>query len=199
LKDAVLIQADVVDIAADSPKPSDVFLVDTNVWFWTAYSKASITKSYRATYASYLTKALAAGSRLYVSGLSQAELIHVIEKAEMELFGKTKELKEFRYNFPAQRTMVVSEATTAWSVVQNMAVTVDVLVDDDMHKRTLARLSTCTMDAYDLISAEVMFEEGIPQVLTSDMDFASVPGITLFTANQRVLLAAQSDKKLLVR
>jgi hypothetical protein len=55
------------------------------------------------------------------------------------------------------------------------------------------------MDAYDLISAEVMFEEGIPQVLTSDMDFASVPGITLFTANQRVLLAAQSDKKLLVR
>ncbi len=194
-----MIQAEVVDITADSPKQSDVFLVDTNVWFWTAYSKASISRSYKAAYASYLKKALTVGSRLYVSGLSQAELIHVIEKAEMELFGQTRDIKDFRYNFPGQRAMVVSEAGTAWSVVQNMAVTVDVLVDDDMHRRTLARLSRCTMDAYDLISAEVMFKEGIPQVLTSDMDFASVPGITLFTANQGVLLAAKNENKLIVR
>lgn len=28
------IRADVVDIRQDHPKPDDVFLVDTNVWYW---------------------------------------------------------------------------------------------------------------------------------------------------------------------
>ena len=35
------IQANVVDIRKDLPKSNDVFLVDTNVWYWITYTRAS--------------------------------------------------------------------------------------------------------------------------------------------------------------
>ena len=35
------VQAEVVDISADTPKTEDAFLVDTNVWYWLTYSRAS--------------------------------------------------------------------------------------------------------------------------------------------------------------
>jgi hypothetical protein len=54
------IQAEVVDIAGDSPVESDIFLVDTNVWFWTAYSRASLSSNYKVGYDIYLKQALAA-------------------------------------------------------------------------------------------------------------------------------------------
>jgi len=35
------VQAEVVDIRTDRPRATDIFLVDTNVWFWTTYAIAS--------------------------------------------------------------------------------------------------------------------------------------------------------------
>ena len=37
------ILADVVDIRNDTPKSDDVFMVDTNVWYFTTYTKASLS------------------------------------------------------------------------------------------------------------------------------------------------------------
>lgn len=37
------IQANIVQLATDSPRPSDTFLVDTNVWFWTTYTRAGLS------------------------------------------------------------------------------------------------------------------------------------------------------------
>jgi hypothetical protein len=36
------IKANVVNILEDLPKANDTFLVDTNIWFWMTYSKATI-------------------------------------------------------------------------------------------------------------------------------------------------------------
>ena len=35
------VQAEVVNINVDTPRAEDVFMVDTNVWYWLTYSKAS--------------------------------------------------------------------------------------------------------------------------------------------------------------
>jgi hypothetical protein len=35
------VQADVVDITTDSPQKGDIFLVDTNIWYWLTYPQAS--------------------------------------------------------------------------------------------------------------------------------------------------------------
>jgi hypothetical protein len=193
------VQADVIDISTDSPQASDIFLVDTNVWYWTAYSKASLSSYYRSDYDAYLKKALVAGAKLYVSGLSQSELMHSIERTERELFNPSIPAKEFRHNHAAQRTTVVTEVTTAWGVVKNIAEIIDLRVDAGMTQRVITRCHSCAMDGYDLISAEAMFQHAILQVLTDDGDFAVVGGVRLFTANRNVLTAARSQGRLLVR
>jgi hypothetical protein len=37
------VQAEVVDIWSDAPKNNDIFLVDTNAWYWYTYTNASIS------------------------------------------------------------------------------------------------------------------------------------------------------------
>ena len=81
------IQADVIDIISDNPRQEDIFLVDTNVWYWQTYTKASILSKpwnqYQVQqYPSYLNKALAANSLLSYCGLSLMELVHSVERSE---------------------------------------------------------------------------------------------------------------------
>jgi hypothetical protein len=44
-----------------------------------------------------------------------------------------------------------------------------------------------------------MKNPGVVQVITEDGDFASVPGMRVFTANRSVMSAACSEGKLLIR
>jgi hypothetical protein len=85
------VQAEVVDIRSDSPKKEDIFLVDTNAWYWYTYTNASISsRPYQITdYPSYLAKAISANSLLLYCGLSLAELAHNIEQVERKIFSST--------------------------------------------------------------------------------------------------------------
>ena len=85
------VQAEVVDIRSDAPKNDDIFLVDTNAWYWYTYTNASISsRSYQITeYPSYIAKAISATSLLLYCGLSLAELAHNIEQTEREIFSPT--------------------------------------------------------------------------------------------------------------
>ena len=38
------VKATVVDIRADTPSYNDTFLVDTNVWYWMLYARASLAE-----------------------------------------------------------------------------------------------------------------------------------------------------------
>jgi len=63
------IQADVIDIKNDIPQKSDIFLVDTNVWFWRAYANAGFNakpaqQQNRRNYFNYLNLALLNGATL---------------------------------------------------------------------------------------------------------------------------------------
>ena len=96
------IEADVVDIGADTPKASDAFLVDTNVWFWIAYPNAgqSATPYQLMSYPSYVNSALGKGAKICRTGLSLAELSHRIEKTEYDIYRSyvnAIELKEYRH------------------------------------------------------------------------------------------------------
>jgi hypothetical protein len=119
------VQADVVDITADTPKAGDVFLVDTNVWYWLTYPNAtSFIPSQLSEYPGYLNKALGAQSRIHHSGLSLAELAHLIEKTEREIYGKAVgqiKPKEYRHNLSGERSRVYSEIQAAWGQVTALA------------------------------------------------------------------------------
>lgn len=208
-----IVQAEVVDISADTPMAQDVFLVDTNVWYWMTYTRASQSArrpaSYQTSrYPKYTNAALGAGARVFQSGLSLAELTHLIEKAEYEIFAQANPTvfpdpkrfdKSFRHDCLLERRQVVSEIQAAWAQVTNMAEPLTVTIDSPTATAALNRLQTEKVDGYDLFILESMRSLGVVQVITDDGDFATVSGIQVFTANRNVIQAARDQGRLITR
>jgi len=202
-----IIAAEVVDARQDCPSSSDTFLIDSNVWYWLTYTKASLVQGYHAKrrtadYSAFLNKAIAGRARLCRCGLSLAELAHLIEKSEREIFEKTHGKiysKEFRHNYLQERATVVSEVAAAWGQVKSMAIPLNLLLNDGVTDGALSRFIKDALDGYDLFFLEAMIKNKVPQFVTDDGGFATVAGIRVFTANQNVIIAAQSQGKLLTR
>jgi hypothetical protein len=197
------VQAEVVDITTDIPRSEDTFFVDTNVWYWMTYPKAnSNVPNQLAEYPGYLNKALGAGSTIHHSGLSLAELAHLIEKTEREIYERTIGIiktKEYRHNFPAERLRVASEIHAAWGQVTNLAGPISITIDTPTTTAALRRCQADKVDGYDLFILESMKKHSVVQVITDDGDFSTVTGIQVFTANRNVLSAARTQGKLLRR
>ncbi len=201
------IAAEVVDVRKDCPNSSDTFLVDSNVWYWLTYTKASLVdgpaaKRCALDYSSFVKKAITQRVQLCRCGLSIAELAHTIEKKEREIFEKTHGIirpKEFRHNHPQERATVVAEVNAAWGQVRSMATPLNLLIDDVLSDIALIRFTKDALDGYDLFFLEAMTKNKVTQIITDDGGFATVSGIRVFTANQNVITAAQSQGKLLVR
>lgn len=202
-----IIQADIVDITADIPKAVDVFLVDTNVWYWMTYSRASQSTRPPAYYQTskyplYTNSALNIGSRIFQSGLSLAELTHLIEKAEKEIYeaaNGTIGTKAYRHNLANERKQVRAEVQAAWGQVTSLADPLALPIDGTTTSNALNRFHTDKVDGYDLFILESMRKHGVVQVITDDGDFATVPDIQVFTANRGVINAARDQGKLQTR
>jgi predicted nucleic acid-binding protein len=197
----VNVQAEVIDISFDTPKTNDTFLVDSNVWYWLTYSKASLSaRTYQLRdYPSYISKSLFAKSVLSYSGLSLAELAHLIEKAECSFFNSSLYLKQFRRDYPAKRANVFAEVQSVWSQIKAIAVPINLTIDESTTDTALTRFQNQLLDGYDLFILETMKKEGIENVITDDADYITVPKIRVFTSNRDAIRTARSQGKLLVR
>ena len=199
------VKAVVVDLRLDTPKPADRFYVDTNAWFWTVYSNVQFSpnpphQNQTQEYPSFLKRVLNLGGQLVWCGLSLSELAHLIEKTEWEIYCKatpaTLKPKEYRHNLPVERARVVAEIQTAWQGVESMAASVNTPeINAAATTAALQNFATLPVDGYDLFAIHALKAAGITQVISDDGDFCSVPGITLFTANQNVINAARAQKK----
>ncbi len=203
-----IVNAEVVDIASDSPKAGDIFLVDSNVWYWMTYTRASeggpLPNPPRIiSYPNYVQKALDAGSVIYFSSLSLFEIAHLIEKTEREIYEKRHDTqikpKIYRHNFPEERSRVVSEVEAAWEQITSLAVPLTEALDEDIRPKALLRFKKEKIDGYDLLILECMKKNEVVQIITDDGDFSTVFNIKVFTANRSVLTAAQKQRKLIKR
>jgi hypothetical protein len=204
-----IIQADIIDIKTDTPQQSDIFFVDTNVWFWQTYTNAGFgAKPYQirhySNYPKYLNQARLKGATLTYSGLTLAELAHIIEKTEYNIYIKSYpglRIKEYRHNYPAERANVVTEVKLAWSQVKALGVSINLTVDDTITDAALNRFKNQAVDGYDLFLLEAISRAGAGQVkiVTDDMDYSVVPGIQVFTSNKYVIQEATIQNKLVVR
>ncbi|MHB0917331.1 MAG: PIN domain-containing protein [Thiobacillus sp.] len=200
----LIVRAKVVDIRADTPNSFDVFLVDTNAWYWLFYSRASLTSNgSQAHYLAFLKAAISASAKLHCYGLTFAELAHNIEKAEREIYadraGRTIGAKEFRYEYQNERRKVVSLISDTWADVLSVSTMLDLNMDNDFMQSALSLFPSAGLDGYDLFMAEAALKAGVTQIVTDDGDYATVQGLTVFTANQRVIRAAQMEGKLVKR
>lgn len=203
------IAAEIVDISVDQPTNADIFLMDTNVWYWMTYTKASHVgaKPYQTKkYPQYTNDALNAHAKIYQSPMSLAELSHVIEKAERDIYNASLGnpaleigTKEFRHSRLPERQTVCSEIQAACIQVTALADALTATLDGDASDAFLARVPTDAVDGYDLFILEAMQAHGVTQVVTDDGDFATIPGIRVFTANPAVITAAKAQGRLVVR
>ncbi|MGC9337928.1 MAG: hypothetical protein ACP5EQ_07555 [Candidatus Cloacimonadia bacterium] len=199
--------ADVVDIKEDCPLEDDIFFVDTNVWFWLTYTKASQSASpvfqYQYDeYPNYVNTALFVGSQLLPSTISLIELAHLIEKTERELYMKDNTkigLKEFRHHLEWERKQVAMEIETAWEQVKGIAQPVSCEIDNEITDSIITRFQNEKMDAYDFLILESMRCHGVVKIITDDGDFATISGIQVFTANHNVIETARKNDKLILR
>lgn len=203
------VRADIIDLRADAPQPIDDFLIDTNVWGFLVYTRMAggphaPTHAKITAYSSFVNQALANGSGLKYCGLTLAELAHLIEKTEREIYiqanpGPPPRTKEFRHNFPAERANVVTEIRSAWSQVTAMSSPAEALIDEALTDAVIVRLQTEALDVYDLFLAQAASAFGINQIITDDGDYCGIPGIQMFTSNQTVVAAAQAQGRLVIR
>lgn len=186
------VQADVVDVTTDAPKAGDVFWVDTNVWYWQTYRRASQRdagrqpKGYQTSkYPNFLRQALRAGAKLHWIGLSLSELARQIEDAEHEIaegLGRVPagvNAKSYRHDYPTERQNVVRQLELCWRAVEQIAKPLpgDLVLDATAVNTALTDMASCALDAYDLFAIQAMRVAGITQVLTDDGDFCTVPGL----------------------
>jgi hypothetical protein len=80
--------------------------------------------------------------------------------------------------------------------VETLASQVDITLNQPIITSCLGKMSSNTLDGYDLMIHESMLSSGILNILTDDGDYTTVPGINVFTMNRNVLHAAQIQKKL---
>lgn len=202
------VRAQVVDIRADAPKDSDHFLVDTNAWYWLFYPRAtqapSAPLSYQlADYPAYLKKALGNGAALHCYALTFSELAHNIEKAEREIYQSqaNKKIlpKEFRHDYGSQRRKIIALIADAWADVVNVGTVLDMALNANFMQSALTLFPSVGLDGYDLFMAEAALTAGVTQIVTDDGDYTTVPGLTIYTANRKVIQAAQAGGKLLAR
>ena len=197
------IKADIVDIRFDKPKHQDSFFVDTNVWYWLTYSQASVTakSSQVREYPNYFKKIRSANSRLLRCDLSLAELAHIIENTEYEIFCDANKKnpvkypkKEFRHSSASGRNDVTQEIESAWIQVQQFSSSIPLTIDDAAATTFITDLKANELDGYDFFYLDLVRKNHL-QILTDDGDFATVPGITVFTANLAVIDAARASGK----
>jgi predicted nucleic acid-binding protein len=197
--------AEVIDLRFDTPQDDDMFLVDTNVWFWLTYTQASTySMPYQIKdYPAYIAKALTTKCLLSYCGLSLSELAHNIEQTERKIFDSRSSItvkpKEYRHNYPNERANVISEIEIAWSQVTSIAASTDITINETLTNAALNRFKTQALDGYDLMILEAMDQAGIDKIITDDGDYVTVPGIKVFTANQNAIASARSQRKLITR
>jgi hypothetical protein len=208
------VRAEVIDIRTDTPQPTDTLFVDTNVWLWQTYGLPPESNPRRArraeqklrAYTGYLNNALRQGVQLKYCGLILSELAHVIEKTEFEIFKRRNNLpslqaKEYRHNYSDEHILVASTVRFAWDQVSMLASSADLMVDERLAEMAVNHFQSIALDGYDLFLLEAFRQTGIRpvQVLTDDMDYATVPKIQLFTSNGTVIRCATDQGQLVSR
>jgi hypothetical protein len=204
----ITIRANVIDIGCDAPKQDDRFLIDTNVWYWMVYERASLNPSppqaYQINaYPTYLSTAISQKSSIYWSSLSLAELAHNIEGTERKIYsdtaGREISVKEFRHGYPENRRKTNNIIRGCWDNVKTLGACAPTVLDDATTDEAVATFLNAQVDGYDLFITSAMRSANITNVITDDGDYASVKGLNVFTANQNVIKHARAANKIVTR
>jgi len=136
---------------------------------------------------------------LYSCAITLAELASAIESNEWEIHKRTVihiDKKDFRHDCHEARAKVIAEVASCWDQVMQVAKFIEMKIDEPTTQRLLDSIRCCRMDGYDALMLDAMTKRGVFNIITDDGDFATVPDITVFTANAHVLHLAKREGRL---
>jgi len=199
--------AKICDIRSVAPDPEAEFLIDTNAWYWTTYTRASVPaigqpRKYQSQhYPRFIKKALDNGSILHRCDLSLAELSHTIEDCERRIFiefiaNREVSVKEYRHCEDEERRDVVSEIESAWGQVVQMSHCLGLSVEGPTTVGALDDLKASRIDGYDVLLLQAMRQGKVTRIVTDDSDFATVAGLEVFTCNPDLIELARAQGQL---
>lgn len=205
---SIRVRADIFDLRHDIPRSTDVFFIDTNVWFWVGYDEASEVQSGSqiADYGYYLIQGYGLGAAFFYMPLSLPELSHSIELAEWQRVKRdtnqpNMSFKHFRRTYHAARRQTLTAIDGAWDAVLTLCGDncLSIVADEAMYPAFLATFGAVALDGYDVLMLNAMREAGITRIITDDADFGQVEGMQVLTANAYLLEQAEQQGRLLKR
>lgn len=201
------IRASVVDITTDTPKSTDKLLVDTNIWLWLYYPALTLTnggamKQQAIIYPKYFSDGQAQKTTFYSTGLVYAELAHIIERTQRTIYEKLSnqlDPKVYRHDYFRERLKITKLISEAWQDITAYSQLLDINLNNLFMQNSTSLFTRVGVDGYDVFTAQLAKQSNVTGILTDDGDFATVPGLTIFTANKNVINLAAQAKKLITR
>ncbi len=196
------IKATVFDIQKDYSVFGQTFFVDSNVWYWVTSPQGYDAAAYYQNeyYPPFFEKACGS-SKIFASIINLVEVANIIEANHLRIYNQLHSppisKKDMRYDMPGERKDVVEEIQASWGCLKALAVVIDTEIDGDTDsKDALDLISAYPIDSYDSIISLTMKKHGIDCILSDDCDFATLPGISVYTANKNVIETARRNGKL---
>jgi len=170
-----------------------IFALDTNVLYWTHYSKASDAKlqvlPYQVTkYPNFIEKLLENGNTLVTTIFNITELMHLVETSEFKIYkaiNNTRIKKKAFRNQLAERAKYKSEIETMLLQINSSydgQIKLIDLKEDDINN-FVTNITNNSCDVFDYFVIEHLKSLGINNFITDDRDFKSIDGINIYFAH----------------
>jgi predicted nucleic acid-binding protein len=163
-------------------KPSDEFLVDTNIWLF-VYGPQKPANTRVAVYSHALSMIFAAKSRIYIDVLIVSEFINTYARLKWKLLSPSSEFKEFRKS-GAFKSIAQDIAADVKRVLKHCRKVKDGFESLDINN-LLDEYATGDFDFNDQLLATLCRRKGL-KLVTDDGDFKRHE-IPVVTANKRLL------------
>jgi predicted nucleic acid-binding protein len=214
--DPALVKAQVVDIQDRRNAPPQRVALDANVLYFVFYPSFGQLKSVGARvphgyqtgeYQKWFGRVKSAKGEFFVSDVTLWELIQLVETAELETLFRTDphappdaefSRKDARYSYSGQLVTVRQTAIdVAQQILKNASLLPAFANQLDGLQRATQTWRSSFADACDAVLVANAKYASIPHILTDDADLATIDGMTVYTANKRLIEAARTAGKLI--
>lgn len=176
---------------ADEVDPSEVFAVDTNVLYWMHSSFDVNAKKYQTDiYPQFISDLIDNGNKLVTTIYNCMELLHLIEKRQLDLHNinnsSTIRLKNFRNN-AKERLDVKNECDVVFEQIKELYDIRKFVIEIEALDEFIQQFEKHKCDNFDYNTLKYYREENIKNIITDDQDFISFSGINVYTANRTII------------
>lgn len=188
---------DIKDFKSDKP-----IALDTNVLYWMHYSRCGIggNLTYQIQiYPDVIEQLKESGFTLVTTIYNVTELLYIIERHEFEIYNLSNKkigLKDYR-QISTERENIKKELSIVKEQIKLLYEIFEYPIEIIGIDKFIDEFSSHCCDNFDYLILKYLKERGVNQIIADDRDYTSMENITLYTANKKSIILAQSESMLI--